>query len=425
MHDCNMGFGTRRVLVGMILVGMVANILLMSCFYVDDKSNESERAIEFHSSLLSDHHPLAVPQTHPPTFRGLSSLPTTRTQEQQKPSQQERIENVTTPRSSRPYTALVVTRKMDLLWDLWWMNSFRLFPQSGNIHPTYVQFNDTDAILQEIHKSPYDLVLSTVKPTLLAAEVLQAASDHLPSPETARIVDDKVKLAQWMMGNGLQERVPHTVPWSQFVHNASYWIDMGGFPIIVKYPRGEGSSHVYICRDQKELDFLMNYFLDTESNKHVLDDNGTTTAMAFHEYLVQEYAGEPATYVDVYVRQGQMQAFKCYHYTQELIPTQDLSRDTNLQVSDLLIENNKRPMRTPWHFENVTCRDSQDLMWLAQRLAHGLKLKGAWGFHTAVSRRTGLNVVMDLNARIDAVQAGRFKEELGRWLREMLDTYSD
>jgi biotin carboxylase len=269
----------------------------------------------------------------------------------------------------------------------------------------------------------YGLVLSTVKPTLLAAEVLQAAPGHLVSPETAEIVDDKVKFAKWMKRNGLHDRVPRTVSWFQVLtHPDDDWIEshLGGFPIIVKYPRGEGSSHVYLCRDRKELDFLIES-LGSESNNRTL-----AGGIAPEEFSVHEYAGEPATYVDVYVRQGQIQAFKCYHYTQELIPKEELSRGgTSLQLSDLHIGENKRPMRTPANFRNVTCDNRPDFLWLAERLAKGLELKGAWGFHTATSRRSGLNVVMDLNVRIDAVQAGRFKEELGRWLREMLDRYPD
>ena len=160
--------------------------------------------------------------------------------------------------------------------------------------------------------------------------------------------------------------------------------------------------------------FFIKYFHDPESNKHLLTGQ---------HFLVQEYAAEPATYVDVYVRQGQIQAFKCYHYTQELIPMEDLSRGRTLQLSNLHIGENKRPMRTPSNFRNVTCHNRQDVMWLAQQLATGLNLKGAWGFHTATSRRNGLNVIIDVNVRVDAVQAGRFNEELGRWLREMLDKY--
>ena len=127
-----------------------------------------------------------------------------------------------------------------MLWDIWWMNSFRLLPQSGNIFPTFVPYNDSRAILRELRspKKKYNLVLSTVKPTLLAAQVLRASPEHLVTPETAEIVDDKTKLATWMMNqtDGLQERVPRTVSWSEFVaHPDDNWIksNLGGFPIIV------------------------------------------------------------------------------------------------------------------------------------------------------------------------------------------------
>ena len=175
---------------------------------------------------------------------------------------------------------------------------------------------------------------------------------------------------------------------------------------------------MYLCRDRKELNFFIELFGKESKDKTLQGD------VAPEEFSVHEYAGEPATYVDVYTRRGQIQAFKCYHYTQALIPEEDLVRQTiHLQLSDLHIGENKRPMRTPSNFQNVTCNNRKDFVWLAQRLAEGLNLKGAWGFHTGFSSRTGLNVVMDLNARIDAVQAGRFNEELGRWLREMLDRY--